>query len=326
VASQIGRVLNEGSLSLFIGTGLSKVVSLPMWKELNRNIVQNAADVLKEQFGVLWTPELQRRLPTVEQMDDARDPLKTLDLVEEVCSCCETLKRYGSANSDNFVGNAPSWHLLVRRALYGDRKRYEFDEMFHSELVSLCSLLTGGRRGLIREIVTFNYDDLLESYLRLHGHPYHVVTPLPNQLTPNYCTVLYHPHGYLPLEDAKPRTSSFLVLSKRSYNHMFSGTGEYASLWRNLIKWMLTVRIGLFVGTSGNDDIFNLYFDEALKLCNPSQDGRPLAFALLVGDGYLAPSEWLKRRVVPLEFSDATAVAKFLSVVCQQAAELAGSS
>jgi len=56
------------------------------------------------------------------------------------------------------------------------------------------------------------------------------------------------------------------------------------------------------------------------KLAGQLAGKRPLAFAILVGDSYLAPERWLEKRVIPLEFADANAVAKFLALVCQQAA------
>ena len=327
VALHVSRVLNSGTLALFIGSGVSRVVNLPIWKELNSGIIRAAPTVLKECFPGLWSDALEAELPTLQDMQaEKADPLAILDSVEEVCSRCETLAQDGEANKAKFVGDAPSWHLVVRRALYGTRKKYGFEEMFDPELVSLCSLLTGGHRGLIREIVTFNYDDLLQSYLKLHGHQCHTVTPLPNQLTPNYGATFYHPHGYLPLQDDTCRDSSFVVLSKRSYDQVSSGLRPGAKLWRDFIAWILCVRVGLFVGISGNDRILGLHFDEALKLIGPSQDRRPLAFAVLLGKGCLSPSDWLEKRVVPLEFSNTTSVAKFLALVCQHAADLAKNS
>jgi hypothetical protein len=321
VAQKVGHVLNSGKLALFIGTGLSAVVRLPMWEQLNDNIVRRAKRVLKSHFGDSWNEAVARKLPTPKSAATANDPLEILDKVEEVCSSFHTLTETGVADPEKFVGNAPSWHAVVRSALYEGRSKYKFCEMFHPELVSLCSILTGGHRGVAREVVTFNYDDVLESYLRLHGQPYHVVTPLPNQLTPNSCTVVYHPHGYLPLEDTKPREPPFLVLSKRSYERMRGPLSGQAVRWRELIAWVLSVRIGLFVGTSGNDEIFSLYFDQAIEHSQQFRDRRPLAFALLLGD-YLPAEKWLERHVVPLEFGDANAVARFLSSVCQEAATI----
>jgi len=325
VAHQLGRLLNSGVLALFIGAGVSRVVRLPLWQELNVRIVREAPVVLRELFPSLSEQEREKDLPTADDAEaEGADVLKVLDRVEEVCSLCETLADEGAADRDRYVGVAPSWHSVVRRALYGEAQEYSFDCMFHPELVSLCSLLIGGKRGLVREVVTFNYDDLLESYLRLHGHPCHVVTPSPNRLTGNYGTIFYHPHGYVPLQDDRGRDVSFIVLSGRSYDLVASGGRDHLRLWRQLIMWMLCVRIGLFVGISGSDVIHKLYFDEALQMAGPAGTKRPLALAVLVGDAYLAPNEWLRRRVVPLEFADAAAVARFITQVCQEAAGLAG--
>lgn len=318
VARTLGLVLKSGYLTLFVGAGVSKVVSLPMWQELNKRIVEEAPALLASKFNGLWNDKLKSRLPTPAEMDvqDA-DCLGLLDRVEEVCSLCETLAETGAGDPNKYKGDAPSWHELVKRALYRGKDSYAFTEMFHPELVSLCSLMTGVRRGSVREVISFNYDDLIQHYLRLHGHSYHVVTPLPNSLTPNHYTVFYHPHGYLPLQDRAFRPSPSIVLSQRSYGDVVSR--DHARSWRRQIAWMLSVRIGLLVGISGTDRILETYFDDALALADPT-GGRPLAFVILVGDEYLPPEKWLEKRIVPLEFPDATTIAQFLALVCERAA------
>ncbi len=327
VACQLGSVLHSGLLTLFIGSGISTVVGLPMWNEFNAKVIENAPKLLRELFSQIWCDEIEDELPTPSDLRvPGADPLVILDKVEQACSRCETLAGTGTGNRKRYVGAAPSWHQLIRRALYASYEgtgKYRLEDMCNPELVALCNLLVGGRRGLVREIVTFNYDDLLESYLRFHGHPYDVITPLPNRLTPNYSTTFYHPHGYLPLQDSEAGESSFLVLSKQSYEQVSSGVQHHVKLWRDFVARMLCVRIGLFVGISGEDEIHRTYFHQALDTAGPSTASRPLAFAVLVGDKYLEPDEWLKKRIVPLEFRDATAVAEFLTLVCQKAAKLA---
>ena len=317
VSSHLGCVLNTGYLALFIGAGVSAVVRLPMWGALNSRILEAAPAVLKEMFPGLWSSFENDLQKLGEFGDRGSDPLGILDRIERICSSCETLHETGSADPNRFVGNAPSWHRIVKRALYKDMVKYGFEQMFDPELVSLCSLLQGGIRGCAREVVTFNYDDLIESFLHLHGHPYCAVTPLPTVLTPNHGTTVYHPHGYLPLQDASPHEPPFLVLSKQSYDKMQSGRQSH---WEDFIAWVLTVRIGLFIGMSGRDPAFTRYFRKAQELAGGLRGGRPLAFAVLLGDDNLPRDEWLDSRIIPLEFEDSTAVAEFLALVCQYAA------
>ncbi|MHC4740347.1 MAG: SIR2 family protein [Planctomycetota bacterium] len=326
VAYQLGYILHSGILAAFIGSGISSIVHLPLWRDLNLKIVQEAPLVLKGLFPKIWTKAIEDKLPTPAEANSLdSDILKILDRVEKTCSLCETLVSRGTGDPDEYVGNAPSWHRLVMRALYGETKNYRFEEMFHPELVSLCGLFMGERRGFIREVFTFNYDDLLESYLRLHGHPCQVVTPLPNRLTPNFGTVFYHPHGYLPLQDNQHHETPFLVLSGQSYDRVYSGARDHIQLWREIIVRILCTRIGLFVGISGKDNVHEFYFEQALQQADLSNSRRPLAFAILMGDTYLPPKQWLSKRIIPLEFQDANSVAKFLAMVCQQAASIVGS-
>lgn len=323
VATQVGEALCAGILALVVGAGISRVVQLPMWTHLNKRIVEVAAQVLRARFKATWNDSLEARLPTLGDLAcEHVDELGVLDRVEEVCSRCETLVKEGTADANKYIGDAPSWHAVVRAALYEERQRYQFKDMFYPELVCLSNLLVGERRGHIRDVITFNYDDLLESYLQLHGHFKHVIAPLPIRLTPNYGTVVYHPHGYLPLEDKVVSSSPFLVLSKRSYEKVASSGAQHASLWSEFISWMLSRRIGLLIGISGNDKIMKLYIEGAHARMKADSTRRPLAFAILVANDYLAPAEWLKQHIVPLEFTDADAVADFLAQVCQKAAGL----
>ncbi len=322
VAQQLGRVLNWGGLALFIGAGVSKVVDLPMWTELNSNIILKADPTLAELFPRIWCKELASRLPTADDLQDSADVLEILERVERVCSACETLACNGAANDEAFVGNAESWHEIVRRALYKGAKEYSFEAMFHPELVSLCSLLIGYRRGNVREVVTFNYDDLIESYLTLHGHACNVVSPVPFELLPNCGSTFYHPHGYLPLSDRRHRASPFIVASKQTYRRVKNGATGNVGRWRRLIASMLSTRIGLFLGISGKDDVLDLYFDEARELAGESMHRRPLGFAILLGEGNRAAEDWLRDRIIPLEFETPTDVARFLAQICQQAASI----
>lgn len=319
-AAHLADILNSGTMAMFVGTGISTLGGLPVWGQLNRRIVEMSGDFLAQRFRSIWSDAFKDRLPKAHELDTGEnDPLEILDSVESVCSSCESLEASGSADADRHIGDAPSWHALIRAALYESRETYEFEELFHPELVSLASLLIGHARGIIREVITFNYDDLLESYLDLHGHVTHVITPVPTRVTPNSGTIFYHPHGYLPLQCKLPYQSPFLVLSKRSYDRVRSGYSKLICHWRQMIAWVLCVRIGLFIGISGNDEIMKLYFDEALNTGEQIEEGRPLGYAILMGDRYLSPEKWLKRKIVPLEFRDTNAVAKFLAKVCQLA-------
>ena len=246
--------------------------------------------------------------------------------MRECAPRAKTFAREGAANEEKFVGDSASWHAIVRRALYRGANEYSFDAMFHPELVSLCSLLTGYRRGSVREVITFNYDDLIQSYLRLHGHPCNVVSPVPFVLSPNFGTTFYHPHGYLPLLDTKHRGTPFIVASKRSYRRVQSGTTRQVDGWRQMIASLLSTRIGLFLGVSGTDNILELYFDQATELAGKSMQVRPLGFAILLGTGNRPTEDWLTDRIIPLEFGTPTDVARFLAQICQQAASLASES
>src|SRR5690348_9470103 len=84
-------------------------------------------------------------------------------------------------------------------------------------LISLGACLMGSRRGSITEVLNFNFDNVLDWYLKLHGYTTQIVSEIPSLRTDVDVTI-YHPHGYLPKDVPRGEFSKFLVFSQDSYD------------------------------------------------------------------------------------------------------------
>jgi SIR2-like domain len=103
----------------------------------------------------------------------------------------------------------------------------------------------------VRRICTYNFDDLLEEALTVHGVPFESLGPGDKLNSTSNETIVFHPHGILsatmtPEECAVQR----LVLSEEDYHQLYSN--PYS--WANLVQlWLLMTCSCVFVGVSLTD-------------------------------------------------------------------------
>ncbi len=137
---------------------------------------------------------------------------------------------------------------LSREALYLETA-VEIQDLVRIELFrSLSFLFMPTRRGSIRQIVSFNFDDLLERYLRHFG-----VVVVPTRHMPRWkpdCDIeVLHPHGYLPsVQSESP--SEQIILTRMDFDRL---SGPQQSPWKQELSSILRSSFGLFIGLSGDD-------------------------------------------------------------------------
>ena len=138
----------------------------------------------------------------------------------------------------------------VQAALYEDVKTDFASLRRHHPLAAIASVAMLLQMRGEAEIITFNFDDLLELYLRFHG--FHVT---PVHLQPDWAgrqgIVVYHPHGYLPKEG---HPSLNLVLTENAYGSLSSPAFRP---FRQKLLCTLRSRLCLFIGVSGRDAHMN---------------------------------------------------------------------
>lgn len=128
-----------------------------------------------------------------------------------------------------------------------------FDSLLKNDLlIAIGSLLMGTQRGNISDVVTYNFDDVLEWYLNLHGFVIQIITD-PLSLNRKVDVRIYHPHGFLPF-NGEFTNSRKLVFDEESFNQRIGNLTD--SPWRTNLEMLLSTKTAIFIGLSGDDPTF----------------------------------------------------------------------
>jgi SIR2-like domain len=208
----LSEQLASGSLTLILGAGVSAHFGLPSWPEPVERLFQS------------------RRTTT---------PEKDLKRQAEYFR-----NRYHKDDVGGFLS-------AVRSALYRDVS-IDFDSMrSHNTMAAIASIvMVSNRTNRASQIITFNWDDLLETYLQYHGFVAQSVGDEKYWSRGVDVSVL-HSHGFLP------RGSNTALGSKDIVFDQFSNTkaiGPNGEAWRQLLLSVMRTHTCIFIGLSGDDD------------------------------------------------------------------------
>lgn len=275
----LAQMLFEGRICLVLGSGISQPLGLPCWEGLIENMYTELGSTFKA-------------VPSTDLRKEAEKIYKK-----------------------NCHKNKIEFNELVRTALY---RNFEFDilEFRKNEtLAAIASLVMGSKRGSAAKVISFNYDDLLESYLRYHGF---VVTPIYEERHWSYDADvgIYHPHGFLPHADEQGGSAD-IILTRESYNSIPYNTNWH---WRPHLQSILRTHFCIFIGLSTSDE----HIDALLV---DSEKNHPYAYTNTAYWGLAtlkqsepAEEDWDGRRVYPLIVSDFhDDLPRFLFSICQEA-------
>jgi hypothetical protein len=278
--AHLGRCLYEGALTLVLGSGVSSGMGFPCWPEL----VQRCAEEAKIPDVVV-----DRTTPNAEL-------LRIVDRVERA------------------VKPRRDYHNLVMRCLY--REVSDERNLITLPLLSVLGAMTmQSKRGSVREVLTFNFDDLLERYIRIHGFAGEIVHRLPC-LRRDADVTVYHPHGFLPSPGSAFDASDFLIFSKYSFDERL---GEQLEPWTELSRDLLLRKVALFVGLSiEGPNLGPLLINVAKRLPQPRPTG-----IWLIGprDATDTEEQLLEWNIAPVRLPDYSDYPWFLLGVCQAAAQ-----
>lgn len=273
----LGQMLHQGSLALVIGAGASAGIGLPNWLNLVKSCLRSAG------------------LP-----DDVDDNTPNAVLMKKIDSVERT------------AGNNDEYFRIVHDALYSDGAKINFGIFNHPLLVAIGALIMGGRRGTVREVLNFNFDNILEYYLGLYGTESDVVYKLPS-LRKDKDVTIYHPHGYLPKDDLDS-FSDFLILSRFSYDKRL---GASLDVWKELSIDFFRRKVALFIGLSGEDAELMAVLS---SLESEIRKERPTGFWLF--GNKMDEDEFLMRNVVPVRLETHSEYPEFILKICQEAAKI----
>lgn len=282
-AHHLADHLNKGELMLLLGAGVSMSSGLPSWETLVKGCEASVGIASAQARG---SQELMQAIDKVRRrLDNDGRSGELLDLVR-----------------DNLY---PSDYL--------DDGTYPDDIVASPMLIAIGALAMASSRGSVTDVFTFNFDDLLEWYLHLHGFTTQVVSEFPTILRGDRDVVVHHPHGFLPLVAQKYSRTDWLVLA---YSELVARLSGADSAWSRLLEDRLQTKLMLAVGTSMND----LDLDVVLRRVRVAVGDRPLGFVLVSAIDEDKRDSLLEQGVVPVQLGSRDAIPKFILEVCRRAA------
>ncbi len=175
------------------------------------------------------------------------------------------------------VPASQDFRAFVRRHLYPDdwvnQGAYPGGALSTGLLGALGAILGPSARGGVSDVMSLNFDDALECYLRAEGHPIQPVADPGGVLRGDVDVRIHHFHGYLPLADGDTWSTS-LVFSQAE---LVARLGAQGSYWETFLRSQILTKVFLIVGTSLEDTDVEVLLRQAGSELNGS---RPLGFVI----------------------------------------------
>lgn len=147
---------------------------------------------------------------------------------------------------NQFSRDRMAFARAVRGKLY-EAARAHPDFLLKSELLqAVAAFVTSSLRGKGGSVINFNFDDILETYLKLLGFIVRSVTVVPAWASKSD-VVVYHPHGLLPMKDDRAITN--IVFTSSDFDEVVGRPSE----WNISMSAVMTTTFPIFIGLSGND-------------------------------------------------------------------------
>lgn len=214
---------NDENLILVLGAGISAIYGFPTWENLLQRLMIKTIEETPEKAAVF--SKIFTKIFNPSPLIAGRYLQKSL---------LDSKIKY-------------KFEKEVRKALYES-----YDESINSqimdEIIKLC--VAPGNSPNIDGIITYNYDDIVESKLKKTGIDVQFQTVYGHGLNPdNKSLAIYHVHGFLPRDGA---------IDDRNYITL--GEFVYHEQYNNIYSWNNIVQINkfrdktcLFIGTSLSD-------------------------------------------------------------------------
>ena len=223
----IVNCMQNGCLTLFIGTGVSISATekkFPGWVQLVTRCVNK--------INAITNSDVISLDPTREKDNGYLQ---------------DTMQKVYQKHKDHYGLNG--FPAFVKECLY-DGVEYGRDVLKSDILFALGGLVMGSIRGSVNSVVTYNYDDLLEWYLKLHGLKVQIIEDYPKTVGQSDVCV-YHPHGFLPLmKELQKATTEKILITRTDYIK----NSENGMPWNTLQQVVLSSNVPLFIGFSGEDE------------------------------------------------------------------------
>jgi len=241
---QLKTALQEGRLSLVLGSGISYANGVPSW-------------------GGMLDTSAKRLLKEASDQDKKK---QILEVLNQLKSPSPPELPAIAASLEEAVGR-PDLVESIRVALYGGSTiRNSYQSLNENEtLIAIALLVVVGGRRCVREIMTYNYDDLVERYVSWLGGSVACAATYPAPSGIEDVTV-FHPHGLLQMKsDSVPYrligAEGNLVVTTEDYDK----ASEDANAWSRKKRQLSDTTTVLVVGLSGHERVTRLHFRESKR-------------------------------------------------------------
>lgn len=201
------RAYEGGDLVLVLGAGVSTSAGIPDWDTLLSRLL---VAMIEENLSHDVNSTQEERVAIAQQMRRLQGNSTLLEA------------RYIR------TGLKDSFEKIVSQSLYSDSKLTKRSSLL-SMLAKLCLPRRSGTG--LRSVVTYNFDDLLETYLADLGVPYRSIYRDGDFADQDELSI-YHVHGFLPREIEKhgDLRKSLLVFSEERYHQLMLEPYSWANL------------------------------------------------------------------------------------------------
>jgi hypothetical protein len=290
----IAESLKYGYLTLFIGAGISKSATkeFPKWNEL----VNTCCHTKSINFD-------KKKAGLVKKNDDININY-LLSLMDEVKRNCSGDKEFND---------------LVSNSLY-ENVQYDYSLMSKDLLFAIGSIIMGSIRGNSDCVINYNFDDLFEWYLSQHGFKIQIISKFPTIITKSDVNI-YHPHGFLPYLSKYNSHKTNIVFTLSDYECIMS---EQVNPWNEFQRNVLSSKLGLFIGLSGDDQHLNSLCSFVYNTQSYVNKKRILGFIILNDSpkNKSTENDNLGRGLINLYIKDFCDLPPLLLEICQRASEL----
>ncbi len=203
---------------------------------------------------------------------------------------------------------------LVRKALYQGYVA-DFESLTsHALMRALGALAMPSSRGYVSKIVTFNFDDLLETYLKEFGVATDSEATQPMWQSQADVSVL-HQHGILPVKHGE--SVSRIVMTRTHFDLM---ANDVKDSWKRTVVQIMASHTCIFIGLSGDDQNLRLMLADA-KSVHVSRRHRHLYWGVRFTVRAENHQMWLDHKVAEHKLVSYDELPPLLLRICQLASQ-----
>lgn len=238
---RLKSAFRDRNLTLYLGAGVSVASGLPTWDKLVLSVY--FATISEEKLGN-WRP-FPNYLYAISEwyLREMREPLEV--------TARKLRKMYadGAAGEQEFLAAVRDGLYRLEDSTLHDSGRPEI--LANNTLLAVakfCEAKRGKHYG-VRSVITYNYDDLLETSLK-HRDKRRAQPVYSDERPDTGALPIFHVHGYIPFPDDDVPEPSGVVFTEEEYNS--AASNPYS--WSNLVQLReMSNAIGVMVGLSLSD-------------------------------------------------------------------------